>query len=254
MIELRAIRGETGRLLVEQLRERGVDVTTQRGSGNPIVSYGVHVPVGTVPVLNANAGRLDKFRELQRLRSANVSVPDFTQDVNMARTMLPILGRELRHMRGRNINLFRERVGTAQFYTKYIPKNEEYRVWTYRGTPLALYQKVRRYPNRRRRLPLVWNWENGYAFDFIHPDNRTGLQTELLAIGVNAVRALDLDFGAADIIIGRDQRVYVLEVNTAPGVEGPRHGLTSLADKITRWASNGCPRRRGDDAMPRGVR
>jgi D-alanine-D-alanine ligase-like ATP-grasp enzyme len=37
---------------------------------------------------------------------------------------------------------------------------------------------------------------------------------------ISAVNTLGLDFGAVDLIVAKDGRVYVLEVNTAPGIEG----------------------------------
>jgi glutathione synthase/RimK-type ligase-like ATP-grasp enzyme len=38
-------------------------------------------------------------------------------------------------------------------------------------------------------------------------------------LAIKAVAALGLDFGAVDVILGRDGQFYVLEVNTACGLE-----------------------------------
>jgi len=37
---------------------------------------------------------------------------------------------------------------------------------------------------------------------------------------VGAVKALGLDYGAVDVVLGVNGRFYVLEVNTAVGMEG----------------------------------
>ncbi|MNV71557.1 Ribosomal protein S6--L-glutamate ligase [compost metagenome] len=37
---------------------------------------------------------------------------------------------------------------------------------------------------------------------------------------VDACEVLGLDFGAVDVALGKDGKVYVFEVNTAPGIEG----------------------------------
>jgi hypothetical protein len=51
---------------------------------------------------------------------------------------------------------------------------------------------------------------------------------------------VSLDFGAVDILHGKDGHFYVLEVNTAPEVEGEgRQVIQSLADKIAAWEKNG---------------
>jgi D-alanine-D-alanine ligase-like ATP-grasp enzyme len=46
-------------------------------------------------------------------------------------------------------------------------------------------------------------------------------------LSVEAVAALGLDFGAVDIIEDKEGNFYVLEINTAPGLEG--HTVTSYA-------------------------
>jgi hypothetical protein len=131
------------------------------------------------------------------------------------------------------------------FFTEYIEKVAEYRVWAFRRNVKGLYQKVRRYEGGTRAA-IVWNWENGYAFDYVPSENRTAQQLEICRIGAAAIDALDLDFGAADLIVDGRGRIVVLEVNTAPGVEGPRAGLTGLVDSIVRWHNNGFPRRNGE--------
>ena len=52
-------------------------------------------------------------------------------------------------------------------------------------------------------------------------------------IAVNAVKALGLDFGAVDIIYNeKENQYYVLEVNTAPGLEGTT--LIKYAERFSK--------------------
>ena len=46
------------------------------------------------------------------------------------------------------------------------------------------------------------------------------IKEEAKNAAIKAVEALDLDFGAVDIIETRQGEIFVLEVNTAPGLEG----------------------------------
>lgn len=65
---------------------------------------------------------------------------------------------------------------------------------------------------------LIRNRSNGWVFTRNDIDP---LPQDALTQAVNAVAALGLDFGAVDLVIGRDDELaYVLEVNTAPGLEG----------------------------------
>jgi len=63
----------------------------------------------------------------------------------------------------------------------------------------------------------------------------------------DALQAIGLDFGAVDILVGKDGQNYVLECNSAPGVEGDdRQVIRALARKIANWERNGFLRRNGD--------
>lgn len=244
MIELRVMRGSrTGALLGQILTEMGVGIGYP---GQAIVSYGVGVQ-STLPTLNANAGRLNKLEELRRLRDKGVSIVpiDYDTPVGINRMMF---GRSLHHTKGRDIKVN----GRGDFQTVYIPKAHEYRVWAYRKRIMAVYEKIRGEMQRGRRIVrnswrdpnLVWNRRNGYNFIFMNP-NETTIPEGVKTLGANAVAALDMDFGAVDIITGTDGQHYVLEVNSAPGVEERRHGITALAAHIVKWVTLGYPKRNG---------
>jgi len=254
VIELRAVKGDTGRLLGQLLQEQGIQIGTP---GEAIVSYGVPV-AASVPVLNGNAGRLNKFQELQRLHSRGVLVPPHnTWSTNGGWTngqplSFPILGRKFKHSKAKDIVpilqndvefTWRTQGGACDYFVQYIPRQREYRVWAYRRRPIAVYEKVMQYPERYgvgRTAGIGWNWGHGFAFRFY--DNAPQALKDL---GSAAVEAMDLDFGAVDIIHSMDDRMFVLEVNTAPGVQDRRQGITSLAEHIVRWVNGGYRRRKG---------
>lgn len=106
----------------------------------------------------------------------------------------------------------------APLYTKYIPKQEEYRLHVVCGEVIDVQRKA-----RSREVPdedVNWQIRNhGNGFVFV----REGVEVPDVAkdMAVAAVECLGLDFGAVDMIYNswRDQ-YYVLEVNTAPGLEG----------------------------------
>lgn len=246
MIELRAIPGPTGRLLRGMLAERGL--LTGRAQG--VVNYGYSGRHTDLPILNERAGTFNKLKELQLLVQNGVNTVPFAANANDV--TVPLMGRSLHHTRGSDIIVYRVHQPSRMYnvrhdyFTQLVPKAREYRVWAFRGTPIGTYEKVLSYPRkngRHGRHVEVWNWRNGYAYEFRHPDNVEAL---LKDVGTAAVEALGLDFGASDIILGTDRDYYVLEVNTAPGVEGPRQGLTSLVNHIERWARGGFRRRRSD--------
>lgn len=238
MLNLYAIKGPTGRLLKQLLRDKKL-------LGGPVqgaVNYGYGGDHG-MPTLNANAGRLDKYRELVALDDAQVQTVPFSRSA--ADLDAPIFGRKFHHSKGADIFVYNIRPllrgdHLSDFYTQLIPKVREYRVWVFRDKCLATYEKVLTYQHKlgkRGRSKAVWNWGNGYAFEFRQGEN---VPKRLKALGMSAVEALGLDFGAVDIIEDAHGWFYVLEVNTAPGTQGAaRQGITSLVNCIERWAQGG---------------
>lgn len=109
----------------------------------------------------------------------------------------------------------------APLYVKYIPKLVEFRVHVFNdGESFRILnrQKLRESEvEQSRDERLIRNRENGWVFGLVRDmDGATKAQDE----AIKAVAALGLDFGAVDVIVGRDDgKAYVLEVNTAPGLE-----------------------------------
>ncbi len=107
----------------------------------------------------------------------------------------------------------------APLYVKYIPKKEEYRVHVFKGQVLDVQRKARVIDTPDEEV----NWKvRNLAGGFIFARNDDHTPSPLvLEQAVAAVNACGLDFGAVDIVWNdKQQRAYVLEVNTAPGLMG----------------------------------
>lgn len=124
-------------------------------------------------------------------------------------------------------------VPLAPLYTKYIKKNREYRVHVFRydyknGYPLSegephysvvdVQQKLKRQDTPTEEVNYqIRNHHTGW----IYARQDIDIPVCIIEAAKAAVRALELDFGAVDIIYNeRYNTCYVLEVNTAPGLSG----------------------------------
>lgn len=230
--------GPTGRTLAKLLEARGVQLVEMNATH--VVSYGVPY-VGVTPSLNKHAGNLDKYEQGQALARAGVSVvPHMTPAQAANYNAGPMLARRRNHVGGKDIMVCLEpadvRLRTqagAQFFTPYIPSTGEFRVWVFRKAHLGTYQKVLTYPEKYKKIGR--NYDNGFTFELV---KEAAISRDAVDLAQRAIAALGLDFGAVDILAGRDGRFYVLEVNTAPGVEGEgRQVIQALADRIVRWAT-----------------
>ena len=101
-------------------------------------------------------------------------------------------------------------------YVKYKKKKAEYRVHVFDGKIMDVQQKKKR-RGVEQASTYVRNHANGWVYcreDIIIPK-------DLFDEALNACAALSLTFAAVDIIYNqRDDKCYVLECNTAPGLDG----------------------------------
>lgn len=111
-----------------------------------------------------------------------------------------------------------ETLDPSPLYVKYVRKQREFRVHVFREQAIAVQEKKRESEAEQTAdQKLIRNRDNGWVFcvlDVQEPDR-------LREIAIEAVSKLELDFGAVDMILGRDNKLYVLEVNTRPGLESP---------------------------------
>lgn len=127
--------------------------------------------------------------------------------------------------RGIVIATNQEELVDAPLYTKYIKKKYEIRVHIVQGRPIYIQQKkklsteqleARGITNRNK---YIRNLENGYIFSSELSISEAA-KNEAILQSNRAINALGLDFGAVDVLVTKDDEVFVLEVNTAPGLEG----------------------------------
>lgn len=105
----------------------------------------------------------------------------------------------------------------APLYTQYVRKRQEYRLHVFRDKVFFTQRKARNKDVPDEKV----NWQvrnHANGFIFAHQDVDVGPEVNQHAI--DAVRVLGLDFGAVDIIKGVDDKWYVLEINTSPGLAG----------------------------------
>jgi glutathione synthase/RimK-type ligase-like ATP-grasp enzyme len=128
-----------------------------------------------------------------------------------------------------------ERALSAPLFVEYIPKREEYRVHVFNGKVIDVQQKKLRLTDDLGVPvdPTLVNWKiRNHQNGFIFARNEIEPDVKVLETGIAAVKALDLLFGAVDVIWNEArQQAYALEVNTAPGLEGTTIELYTNAFK-----------------------
>jgi glutathione synthase/RimK-type ligase-like ATP-grasp enzyme len=103
---------------------------------------------------------------------------------------------------------------TSKLYVKYIKKEHEYRVHVFNGKVIDIQQKKRKvgFENRNNQIR---NHKNGWVYCRENITKPEGLEE----LAIQACACINLNYGAVDIIYNKKQnKCYVLEINTAPGL------------------------------------
>lgn len=118
----------------------------------------------------------------------------------------------------------REEFANCRLYTRYIKKKMEYRVHVAFGETIFIQKKVlRRVDDLGNPIaPVDVDFRvRSHLRGFIFVHNEVNPPQDVIDQALKAVQAVGLDFGAVDVIWNaHEQRAYVLEINSAPGLEG----------------------------------
>ena len=102
------------------------------------------------------------------------------------------------------------RCGKGWYASPIIDKKLEYRVFVFNGKAIKVVRRFHNDPNE-----IAWNAANdGRSIRLLKdswPDN-------VVKSSIQAGEVLGLDWFAADVIVDQDNKPYVLELNSAPGV------------------------------------
>lgn len=146
----------------------------------------------------------------------------------------------------------------APMYTRHIRKAQEYRVHVGKHTADAsghgayviidVQRKAKRHDvTLEGDARFIWNHSNGFVFSRqdVTPDS---VPQSVLEVARWAARVHGLDFAAVDVLVPHeslnDRQAKVIEVNTAPGLEGTTleryadyfRGVTTGSGRPREWA------------------
>jgi len=190
------------------------------GYSKPVTEYDLERFINFPPIV---AAVRDKALAFKQLEIAGVSHVPYTTAKEVAEDWLKkgktVLARSVCGQGGSGIKVWESDSGPlpeAPLYTQYVKKKQEFRVHVYMGDVICVQEKRKR-KNEPVGNKLIRSHRHGWIFclqDINEPDG-------LRVLGVDAVRACGLDFGAVDIIYNEHyNKLYVLEINSAPGLEG----------------------------------
>lgn len=208
-----------------QFRPSPNKVVVNWGNSKPPVNLDGGVTLNTPAAIRVASNKL-KFFELCSLDDT-IRIPEFTTDKWTAERWImydkeKVCARtKLTGHSGDGLVLvsdLADPMPRAPLYTKYIKKKDEYRVHLFKGEVVDVQRKARR--NDAPDEDVNWqvrNHQNG----FVYVRGEVNPPEDVITQAKKAFNISELDFGAVDVIYNeRQDKAYVLEINTAPGLEG----------------------------------
>ncbi len=233
----RALRDELGGLNVypdRTYRPRPTDLIINWGNS----SAPNWMPQVSGPMLNrpeAVGVASNKLRALRVLEEAGVPIPNYTTDMAIACRWDKIVVRhKLTGHGGDGIEVVNGGiVPHAPLYTRLVSPKAEYRVHVFNGRVIDYIKKRRAIDDEpTQEQNDIRSHENGWIFT---RENLRRLD-RIEQMAIDAVSALGLDFGGVDIIRDQNNDCFVLEVNTAVGMEGTT--LERYVESINNYGRN----------------
>jgi glutathione synthase/RimK-type ligase-like ATP-grasp enzyme len=182
----------------------------------------------------------DKLRTQRILETNGILMPKiYMKGETIPDEAFPLLARKKYHSQGRDIIYIanRRHLGTIptykyDFLTEYINKKSEYRVHI-----LGNYTSIVnvKYDSNGRADPIVRNKYNGWKQISYMGD----YERALVELSKKVLNVLGYDFGAVDIIRKKD-KLYVLEINSAPGLENRKLEMYAkyFKEEERKWKLN----------------
>lgn len=169
------------------------------------------------------AGGVDKLEQYKWFAQHELPALLFTTELNVAKGYVEnghtVVGRKLLNSScGAGIELYEkpDEVQPCPVYTVYRKKKREFRVHVFRDKVVEVLEKKARKEWTGPRNTKIRNLENGYVF-CLCDDEPQGLRD----LALKAAPVVHSDFRGVDVGFNeKNNELFVIEVNSAPGIEG----------------------------------
>jgi hypothetical protein len=173
---------------------------------------------------------VDKITQYKYFQDNGINSLEFTTDHNVAKQWVrdgsTVFGRRLLNAScGKGIVVILPEASeddldscpSCSVYTRYKKKKREFRVHIYRDKVVAIVEKKLRKDWEGGRCPLIRNLANGYVFTQTVTDLPEGIKE----LAIKAAQVSPSHFRGVDIGYNEKKNdLFVIEVNSAPGIEG----------------------------------
>ena len=229
----------TAKLISSYLDSKVYSTIRDAGRFDYIFRYGNSAHIFNQPVIEfntADAIKISANKHVMKkvLNDNEIKIPKLYTIDNIKYKALPVVARPHRHSKGKDFHVCRNidealyylgRDYTLQSFLEAV--DTEYRIFVFKDKIFETNIKV---PDKPTYHPYIRNFDHGWK---IIPIRRSLVPEGIQKTSKDATRAVGLDFSAVDICFTRKGKIFVYEVNSAPGLIERK--AEKLAEKITEY-------------------
>ena len=204
------------------------------GKTDVIVNYGLageklesflrrHPASRNTPVINRFIGA-PKYRAVKDAEATGILVPESKLSLSRTDRLSDWIEKRVHSSQGKGICVARGKGRlTGKYYQKMISDRRfELRVHAFMWVPPDEWRLHKR---RGPEDQIAWNYHQGGHFQTVRQPNKFKVFLEAKEISKKILEMRNMAFGAVDLIVDNDMRVYFIEVNASPGFTELSQGI-----------------------------
>lgn len=165
-------------------------------------------------MVNRAIGTRTKYADVRLAAKNGIVVPDTKLTLGIFERP-KFLSKPMASQGGKNIHMATTRKNVAgKYYQKFIDRKYELRVHAF-----SWMDKIIIHKRVGADDVVAWNYHNGGRFISIKNQNGFKVFDEAKRIARKLLTVLNMDFGAVDFVVSKDNEIFFIEINAAPGFE-----------------------------------
>jgi glutathione synthase/RimK-type ligase-like ATP-grasp enzyme len=168
------------------------------------------------PTINRNIG-LSKYKALNIAKSNGILVPESYLSIPQNLSINNFITKRFNSQGGKGIDYAKRRTNVSGFYYQRFVRERKYelRVHAFSWIDKKDWLVQKRIGDVNS---IAWNFSAGGKFYSISNKN-TKVIKEAIDTTAEVLKIMDMGFGAADFILDSNNKLFFIEINSAPGFE-----------------------------------
>lgn len=214
--------------------ETGIKLFLGKGKPVAIINYGLagkkldqffrkYPSARSVPMINKYVGR-PKHHAISDAEKAGILVPETKLSLPRLARISDWIEKKIHSSQGKGIQ---EATGRGKLLGKYYQKmikdrRYEIRVHAFLWLPIEDWSLNKRVGPADQ---IAWNFHQGGHFQSVRYPNKYQVFLDSKAIAKKVLEDRNMAFGAVDLIVDNNMKIYFIEVNSSPGFEELNQGV-----------------------------